>query len=68
MSICLALASGSRGSDPYDAWKDALAEGDYQKYVNKAGGTYSVEYPFIQHFPDGNATIARSLVKKMMNF
>ena len=66
MSISLALASGSMGSDPYDAWKDALAEGDYQKYVNKAGGTYSVEYPFIQHFPDGNATIARSLVKKII--
>ena len=66
MSISEALASGSLGSDPYDAWNDALDEGDYQKYVNKDGGTYSVEHPFIQHFPDGNATLARSLVKKMI--
>jgi spermidine dehydrogenase len=67
MSISEALASGSMGSDPYAAWKDAMEEGDYQKYVNKDGGTYAVEHPFIQHFPDGNATIARSLVKKMIS-
>jgi spermidine dehydrogenase len=30
------------------------------------GDTYSVDYPFIHHYPDGNATIARSLVKKMI--
>ena len=66
MSISEALASGSLGSDPYSAWKDAMEEGDYQDYVNKDGGTYSVKYPFIEHFPDGNATIARSLVKKMV--
>jgi len=66
MSISEALGSGSLGSDPYAAWKDAMEEGDYQKYVNKDGGTYAVEHPFIEHFPDGNATIARSLVKKMI--
>jgi len=66
MSISEALSSGPLGSDPYAAWKDAMEEGDYQKYVKKDGGTYSVEYPFIHHFPDGNATIARSLVKKMI--
>jgi len=66
MSISEALESGSLGSDPYDAWTDAMEEGDYQKYVNKNGGTYSVEPPFIHHFPDGNATLARSLVKKMV--
>jgi spermidine dehydrogenase len=66
MSISEALASGSLGGDPYAAWKDAMEEGDYQEYVNKDGPTYSVRYPFIEHFPDGNATIARSLVKKMV--
>jgi len=66
MSISQAIGSGCLGSDPYDAWNDAMEEGDYQKYVNKDGGTYSVEHPFIEHFPDGNATIARSLVKKMI--
>jgi len=66
MSIRQALSSGSMGSDPYDAWKDALAEGAYQEYVNKGGDTYDVRYPFIEHFPDGNATLARSLVKKLV--
>lgn len=66
MSIYEAAVSGSLGSDPYDAWGDALEEGAYQQYVNKEGGTYSVQHPFIQHFPDGNASIARMLVKRMI--
>ena len=66
MSIGAALASGPLGGDPYDAWKDAMEEGEYQEYVNKDGDTYSARYPFIEHFPDGNATIARSLVKKLV--
>jgi spermidine dehydrogenase len=66
MSIGQALRSGCLGGDPYAAWNDALQEGDYQKYINKEGGTYSVKPPFIHHFPDGNATIARSLVKKLV--
>jgi len=66
MSISGALASGALGSDPYEAWKDALEEGAYQEYVNKGGDTYAVKYPFIHHFPDGNATIARMLVKRMI--
>ena len=66
MRIRRALSSGSMGGDPYDSWKDALDEGDYNNYINKDGGTYAVEDPFIHHFPDGNATIARMLVKKMI--
>ena len=66
MSIAGAISSGSLGSDPYDVWNDAMQEGDYQKYVNKEGGTYSVDPPYIHHFPDGNATLARSLVKKLV--
>ena len=66
MTISEALASGCMGSDPYDAWPDAMEEGDYIDYINKDGGTYSARHPFVHHFPDGNATIARSLVKKMI--
>ncbi|MCH7535173.1 MAG: hypothetical protein IH948_05425, partial [Bacteroidetes bacterium] len=66
MSISQALSSGSMGGDPYEAWKDAMSEGDYIKYIKKDGGTYAAEDPFIHHFPDGNATIARMLVKKMI--
>ena len=66
MSINQALGSGSMGSDPYLAWKDVMEEGDYQEYVKTDGDAYNTKYPFIEHFPDGNATIARSLVKKMI--
>jgi len=66
MSINGAVTSGALGSDPYAAWRDALAEGAYQEYVKKDGDTYNVKYPFIEHFPDGNATIARMLVKRMI--
>ena len=66
LNMSAALTSGALGSDPLVAWKDALGEGAYQKYVNKDGGTYAVEHPFTYHFPDGNATVARSLVKKMI--
>ena len=66
MSIREALASGSMGSDPYAVWKDAMGEGAYINYVENDEGTYESEHPFIHHFPDGNATIARSLVKKMI--
>ena len=49
------------------AWKDAFLEGDAPvDYIDKGDGTYAAEDPFIHHFPDGNATIARMLVKKML--
>ena len=66
LSLGEVLSSGPLGSDPYASWKDALEEGAYQKYVNKDGATYNVEDPYIHHFPDGNATIPRLLVKKMI--
>ena len=65
-SLSEVLSSGPLGSDPLESWKDAMEEGAYQKYVDKDGGAYSVEDPYIHHFPDGNATIARLLVKKMI--
>ena len=66
VSIMEAIASGCIGGDPYDAWPDVLPKGWYQKFVDKDGPTYVVEDPFIHHFPDGNASIARMLVKRMV--
>lgn len=66
LSLYDVLASGPLGGDPMVAWKDTLGEGAYQNYINKDKGTYGTDDPFIQHFPDGNATIARLLVKKMI--
>ena len=60
-----AFESGALGLD-YFSWKDALDEvGNDGGYI-KNTSTYSVKNPFIHHFPDGNATIARMLVKKMI--
>ena len=66
LSLYDVLASGPLGGDPMVEWKDALGEGAYQNYINKDQGTFGTDDPFIQHFPDGNATIARLLVKKMV--
>ncbi len=66
LSLRAAIETGPLGGDPSDAWPDTLGEGAYNKYINKAGGTYSVAHPFTWHFPDGNATLARSMVKKMI--
>ena len=66
LSMAGALASGALGGDPYVAWGDTIGEYAYQRYVNKEEGTYRTEDPFIHHFPDGNATVARCLVKKMI--
>ncbi len=65
MTLSEALTSGPLGLDPFAVWKDAMEEGVYRD-VNKDGDTYVSNHPFIHHFPDGNATIARSLVKKMI--
>jgi len=65
MTMEEALGSGALGMDSF-SWSDVLDEGVYQEYVEKDGGTYAVKEPFIHHFPDGNATIARMLVKKMI--
>ena len=65
MSIRQAMASGPPGAHRA-AWKDALPERAYQESVEEDGGTYAAEHPFIHHFPDGNATVARTLVKRMI--
>ncbi len=66
ISMAAALSSGALGDDPYVAWGDTIGEDAYQKYVRKEEGMYLTQDPFIHHFPDGNATIARCLVKKMI--
>lgn len=66
VSLYDALTSGPLGDDPNIAWKDAIGEGAYQNYINRDKGTYGTDDPFIQHFPDGNATIARLIVKKLI--
>ena len=65
MSMEEALDSGALGLD-YFSWSDTNDEvaGD-GGYIENTD-TYSVKEPFIHHFPDGNATIARMLVKKMI--
>ena len=59
-----AFESGALGLD-YFSWRDVMEVGNDGGYI-KNKSTYSVEKPFIHHFPDGNATIARMLVKKMI--
>ena len=59
-----AFESGALGLD-YFSWRDVMEVGNDGGYINNKS-TYSVEKPFIHHFPDGNATIARMLVKKMI--
>ena len=65
MTINGALEGGALGMNG-DTWKEVLDDGAYQKYIDRSDGTYAVEQPFIEHYPDGNATIARMLVKKLV--
>ena len=66
LSIAEVLESGPLGIDPSISWKNAIGDGSDQKYLRKEGDTFSLKDPYIHHFPDGNATIARLLVKKMI--
>jgi len=66
LSIAEVLESGPLGIDPSISWKNAIGDGSDQTYLRKEGDTFSLEDPYIHHFPDGNATIARLLVKKMI--
>ena len=66
MSIQEAIESSALGMNAI-AWKDTFEAGEAPvDYIDKGDGTYAAEDPFIHHFPDGNATIARMLVKKMV--
>jgi len=65
LTIGAALGCGALGLDPA-SWKDVVGEEAYQKEVQEHGNTFAEEDQYIHHFPDGNATIARLLVKKMI--
>ncbi|MDH3710373.1 MAG: FAD-dependent oxidoreductase [Cyclobacteriaceae bacterium] len=66
LSIGEAIDCGALGFDTVAAWKELNGEEAFQKEVEKYGNTFAQADPYIHHFPDGNATIARMLVKRMI--
>ena len=65
LTIGEALGCGALGLDP-TTWKDVVGEEEYHKDLEEHGNTFDEEDQYIHHFPDGNATIARLLVKRMI--
>jgi len=65
LTIREVLGTGGMGFDPATL-KDVLGKRAYKKYVTDYGNIMLEEDPYIHHFPDGNATLTRSLVKKMI--
>ena len=64
LSIEEAIGVGVIGFSP-SAINDFMSEKDLTSSEEKQGNLYGEEQ-YIHHFPDGNATIARMLVKKMI--
>ena len=60
-----ALTTGALGFDPATL-KDVLGKKKYEKYIKEYGYIMVDEDPYIHHFPDGNASVARLLVRKMI--
>lgn len=65
LTIGEALGCGALGLDPI-TWKDVIGEKEYQKELKDHGNIMDEGDQYIHHFPDGNATVARLLVKKMI--
>ena len=65
LTIGEALGCGALGFDPM-AWKDVIGEAQYQKQLKDYGYIFDEQDQYIHHFPDGNATIARLLVKQLV--
>ena len=65
LTLAEALECGVLGLDPLTL-KDILGEEAYKKNMKTHGYIFDEEDQYIHHFPDGNATIARLLVKKMI--
>ena len=65
MTISEALESGAMGLDP-SSLEDVMEEEEYGNYIESDGYLYDEGAPYIHHFPDGNASIARLLVRKMI--
>jgi len=60
-----ALATGGLGFDPATL-KDVMGKEKYEKYIKEHGYIMVDEDPYVHHFPDGNASLARLLVRKMI--
>lgn len=67
LSIGEAVDCGGLGFDAVATWKNLMGEEEFQKSVKELGNIFAEEDPYIHHFPDGNATVARMLVKKMIS-
>ena len=65
LTIGEALECGVLGFDPLTL-KDLIGEKEYEKNLKEHGYILDEGDQYIHHFPDGNATIARLLVKKMI--
>jgi len=60
-----ALTTGGLGFNPATL-KDVMGKKKYEKYIKEHGYIMVDEDPYIHHFPDGNASLARLLVRKMI--
>ena len=60
-----ALACGGLGFDPASL-KDVMGKEKYEEYIKEHGYIMVDEDPYVHHFPDGNASLARLLVRKMV--
>jgi spermidine dehydrogenase len=60
-----ALTTGGLGFDPASL-KDVMGKEKYEKYIQEYGYIMVDDDPYIHHFPDGNASLARLLVRKMI--
>ena len=64
-TIAEALSTGGLGFDP-TTLKYVIGERRYKEYIKTHGHIMVEEDPYIHHFPDGNASVARLLVRKMI--
>jgi spermidine dehydrogenase len=60
-----ALTTGGLGLNPASL-EDVMGTKKYEKYIKEYGYIMVDEDPYVHHFPDGNASLARLLVRKMI--
>jgi spermidine dehydrogenase len=60
-----AMTTGGLGFDPASL-EDVIGKERYEKYLKEYGYIMVDEDPYVHHFPDGNASLARLLVRKMI--
>lgn len=66
LSLGEAIDCGALGFDSVATWKELMGEEAFKRSVKEHGNIFAEEDPYIHHFPDGNATVARLLVKNMI--